>query len=107
MYKSMHTLKHIAFTLLVSVLLTGCSFFNTSASASIVPTPSFQNGLIQTGTLSPGIDVLSAQVLTNMHLHSWNPNAMTRGKVTGGLFINWKMDNPSILNRAALRGKNR
>jgi hypothetical protein len=33
-----------------------------------------------------------------MHAHSWNANAVTRGQVTGGLFINWKMGNPSITN---------
>ncbi len=33
-----------------------------------------------------------------MHLHSWNAGAMTRKTVTGGLYINWKMDNPAITN---------
>jgi uncharacterized protein YyaL (SSP411 family) len=33
-----------------------------------------------------------------MHLHAWNPQATTHGVVTGGLYINWKMDNPSMTN---------
>jgi len=78
--------------------MTACSLFGTNASTGSIPTPTLQNGLIQPGTLSPTIDAEAAQVLTNMHLHSWNPNAMTRGKVTGGLFINWKMDNPTVTN---------
>lgn len=101
MRKIKHTIKKfvpILLMLVMLVLLTGCSFLNANASVSVVPTLSLQNRLIQTGTLSPTIDTLAAQVLTNMHLHSWNPNAMTRGVVTGGLFINWKMDNPSVTN---------
>ncbi len=50
------------------------------------------------GTLSPIIDQLTQQVLTNMHLHAWNAGARTRGVVTGGLYINWKMDDPTLTN---------
>lgn len=34
----------------------------------------------------------------NMHEHGWNPDAATHGEVTGGVFINWKMDDPSVTN---------
>jgi len=49
-------------------------------------------------TLSPAIDTVVGQVLTNMSQHAWNANAMTHSTVTGGLYINWKMSDPSITN---------
>jgi hypothetical protein len=33
-----------------------------------------------------------------MHLHAYNPQAQTHGVETGGLFINWKMDDPTQTN---------
>jgi hypothetical protein len=64
---------------------------NTNATTNQTPP-------IKVGTPSPVIDQLTQQVLTNMHLHAWNPGAMTRGVVTGGLYINWKMDDPAVTN---------
>jgi hypothetical protein len=89
--------------LAVLVLLTGCSCFGhetpTSNDARPVSTVSpVSNDGQRLSTLSPAIDTVASQVLTNMHLHAWNPNAMTKGVVTGGLYINWKMSNPSITN---------
>lgn len=69
-----------------------------SQQGTPTPLPAIQLTPAQVGTLSPTIDTLTRQVLTNMHLHAWNPNAKTRGVVTGGLYINWKMDDPSITN---------
>lgn len=91
-------MKKFTLLLCLALLVTGCSWFRSNTSAHSNPTTTAQNGLIQVGTLSPKIDAVTAQVLTNMHLHSWNPNAMTRGEVTGGLFINWKMNDPTITN---------
>ena len=76
------------------VLITGCSFFGTDASATS-PRPSHQK--IQPNQVGT-VDTLVEQVLTNMHQHAWNPQAQIKDKVTGGLFINWQMDNPSITN---------
>lgn len=82
------------------VLLTGCSAFGTDASASSPHAPHSQIKPYEMGTIASIVD----QVLMNMHLHAWNPKAMIKNKVTGGLFINWQMDNPSITN-ATKRGR--
>ncbi|GCF09702.1 hypothetical protein KDI_32660 [Dictyobacter arantiisoli] len=50
------------------------------------------------GQDSPEIDTLARQVLANIRAHGWNPQAQTKGIVTGGLFINWKMDDPRHTN---------
>jgi hypothetical protein len=55
-----------------------------------------------TGTLSPAIDNVVEQVLTNIQQHGWNPRAVTHGQVTGGLFTNWKMDDPTVTNALGL-----
>jgi hypothetical protein len=47
---------------------------------------------------STSIDTLVRQVLTNMHLHAWNAQAMTHGVKTGGLFLNWNMADPALVN---------
>ena len=77
------------------VLVTGCSFMGANASS---PSPSrnpHQTTISgQTGT----VDTIVDQVLTNMHLHAWNPQARIKNKVTGGLYINWQMDDPTITN---------
>ena len=44
------------------------------------------------------IDTLVRQVLNNMHLHAWNPKAVTHGITTGGLYINWRMSDPTNTN---------
>lgn len=82
------------------VVLTGCWPFPQNQSASSQPTavPTLQTGASQIGTLSPTIDAMVQQVLTNMHLHGWNPRAVTHNKVTGGLYTNWKMSDPAITN---------
>ena len=58
------------------VLLAGTYFFLSQSKAD---TGSVQQTTIGKGiTLSPVVDQLSQQVLTNMHDHAWNPDAMTR-----------------------------
>lgn len=74
-------------------------FWHQSQSAAQhTTTITYQDPSMQVGTLSPIIDQLTRQVLNNMHLHAWNSNARTRGVVTGGLYINWKMDDPALTN---------
>jgi hypothetical protein len=82
------------------IVLAGCWPFTQDPLPSSVPThvPTLQTGPSQIGALSPVIDAVAQQVLTNMHLHGWNPHAVTHGKVTGGLYTNWKMSDPTITN---------
>lgn len=76
-------------------LLASCTFPGNASHPVEQPTQNLSTRLNISGSL---IDTVAAQVLTNMHEHSWNPNAMTHGSITGGLFINWKMSNPTITN---------
>ncbi len=55
-------------------------------------------GKMVTNVLTPAIDQDVQQVLLNMHQNGYNPNAVTSGVTTGGLYINWQMDNPSNVN---------
>lgn len=78
--------------IVIAFILMGCTDFGSNSRSS-------SDATISGETVPQSvIDTLTAQILTNMHLHAWNPNAMTKGVVTGGLYINWKMDNPSITN---------
>ncbi|MDQ2715394.1 MAG: AGE family epimerase/isomerase [Chloroflexota bacterium] len=91
-YSNIQTARY-GLILFCIVLLAGCTLPGILASSehtSLLPAqPSQAEGTI---------DALVDQVLTNMHQHAWNPRAMTKGLVTGGLFINWKMSDPSITN---------
>lgn len=78
------------------VLMVGTYFFLSKAQVITGPTQQSTSG--NKVTLSPVVDQLAQQVLTNMHSHAWNPNATTRNIVTGGLYINWKMDAPTVTN---------
>jgi hypothetical protein len=66
--------------------------------------PAISEGAVMASLLPPArgeaisLDTLVAQVLSNIHLHGWNPEAMTHGVRTGGLFINWNMADPSRVN---------
>jgi mannose/cellobiose epimerase-like protein (N-acyl-D-glucosamine 2-epimerase family) len=88
---------------LAAAFLVGCSSANAAGNKS-TPIEKSPTHVILTSTstsvstLSPTIDTVVGQVLTNMHQHAWNPNAMTHQTVTGGLYINWKMSDPSITN---------
>jgi len=90
--------------LVLAILLAGCSGFGGSAApqstSNIVGhnTPTIQSNPTKVVSISSATDTLAAQVLMNMHLHAWNPAAMTRGVVTGGLFINWEMNDPARTN---------
>lgn len=74
----------------IGLLLTGCASWGES-----VPSTSASNTPI---VPSSSIDMLVQQVLNNMHLHAWNTQAMTHEVTTGGLYINWRMDDPTDTN---------
>lgn len=97
MYQRLSLFYRLGLLLAVTLLVAGCGLFASSATST--PTASsIRNESTRVSALAPSIDQVSAGVLMNMHLHAWNPDAMTRGVVTGGLYINWKMDDPSIRN---------
>lgn len=88
-----------AVLVLFLVLSTACT--SSLDASKAVSTPSLQatlSGSTKASELSPSIDSIAQQVLVNMHNHGWNAGAMTRGVTTGGLYINWKMDEPSVTN---------
>jgi len=78
------------------VLIAGCS----EGAKSVRPVQSAPSVQASQERIVPisAIDAVASQVLANMHLHAWNPAAMTHGATTGGLYINWKMDDPAIAN---------
>ena len=76
--------------LAIAFFVVGCAWFGNN---SITPGNSNQRN-----TPSATIDTISSQILTNMHLHAWNPQAMTKGVVTAGLYINWKMNDTAVTN---------
>ncbi|WP_376796157.1 hypothetical protein [Thermogemmatispora sp.] len=71
--------------------------------SGLTPRPG-QNLMAATATLAlwPGwresVQAVVEQVLENMHEHAWNERAMTHGRRTGGLFINWNMSDPQRVN---------
>ena len=105
MYTSRFLLIGRALLLLTAVFLVGCSSANAAGSKVVATSVEKRSThvasvptLTPVATLSPSIDTVVGQVLTNMHQHAWNVNAMTHNTVTGGLYINWKMSDPSITN---------
>lgn len=76
----------------VLLVLTGCGWFGGNTTQ---PTANKSANL---RSLVPAINVTTKMVLDNMQRNAWNPGALSRGIVTGGLFINWKMDDPSQTN---------
>lgn len=99
-HKRTQFLSYALLLLFLAALVTGCGWFggNNSQQANSTPTLTVQNQPMRVGALSPTIENITTQVLLNMHLHSWNPHAMTHKVVTGGLYINWEMSNPSVTN---------
>lgn len=97
MYHRLTRFYRYGLLLVVALFLGGCSLFGSGNTGTPTPRP-VQNASTKVASTSPVIDQLASDVLTNMRLHSWNPEAMTRGIVTGGLYINWKMSDPSITN---------
>ncbi|HVB72859.1 MAG TPA: hypothetical protein VNE38_04820 [Ktedonobacteraceae bacterium] len=81
--------------IVLSLLLAACGPFGGNATTTPTPTKVPNAGTTSTGTT---IDQLTQAVLQNMHLHSWNTLAMSKNVVTGGLYINWKMNDPSVTN---------
>ena len=102
-------IRYVFCTGLILLLLCigGCSWFqhnnNTIRPIAIkkqatvpVTTPTSQPP--RPGPLSSDIDQLAQKVLSNISQHGWNPQARTKDEVTGGLFTNWQMDDPSHTN---------
>lgn len=97
---------HYGLLILALFLVSSCATSNNSPQtkhtvnitpqASRVTSP--QTIQASAGQLSPTVDKVAQQVLDNISQHGWNTEAQTHGKVTGGLFINWKMDDPSQTN---------
>lgn len=52
----------------------------------------------QIGGIDPTIEQVTQQVLLNIRANGFNPNAKTKKIVTGGLYVNWKMDDPTHTN---------
>lgn len=95
-----HLLRR-GFLLLLALVFVGCSLSMTTTSGAAWLPIKHRPVHLQIKsftTTSPAIDVLTNQILTNMEQHAWNTQAMTRKVVTGGLYINWKMSDPSITN---------
>ena len=92
--------------ILALILVAGCAGSDANPQAkhpSSVPLQTSVASNQQTiqanvGQLSPTVDRVARQVLDNISQHGWNTAAQTHGKVTGGLFINWKMDDPGQTN---------
>jgi hypothetical protein len=92
--------------ILTMLIIAGCAGSNTTSQIKYPANPTTQVNVVASpqtiqvsiGQLSPTIDRVAQQVLDNISQHGWNPQAQTHGKVTGGLFINWQMDNPNQTN---------
>lgn len=88
--------------LLALMVLSCAPFTGNSHNVGSVSTPTFtptlQTGAVRVGAFSAGIDSIAQNVLTNIRLHGWNPDAVSHGKRIGGLFINWKMSDPTMVN---------
>lgn len=84
--------------------MAACSFQNTSQHTSIGNDATSIKNTPVTRSIRPfdantvAIETISNHILTNMHMYAWNPEAVTQGIMTGGLVINWKMSNPSLIN---------
>lgn len=57
------------------------------------------DGKHKDGELNHTIDQISQQVLLNISVNGFNPNAKTKSLTTGGLYINWMMNNPTQINK--------
>lgn len=88
----MHQLRSCLLIMMLLVLTAGCSEGAKSVPSVSSTQPSHRPSSI------PAIDTVASQTLENMHLHAWNPAAMTHGVTTGGLYINWQMGNPARTN---------
>ncbi len=106
MHKSFKRSIRCGLLILTLLLMAGCAGSNnnpqTKHVSNVPPQASVevnQQALqANVGQLSPAIDKVAQQVLDNISQHGWNTEAKTHGRVTGGLFINWKMDDPGQTN---------
>ena len=92
-------IKFVSLMFGLSLLMAGCSLGTSSQNSGSAAQEQTGMPVIHHNLSNPStIDRIVIQVLDNMHYHAWNPVAMTKGKITGGLYINWKMSDPSIVN---------
>lgn len=84
-------------------------YSNVCCVALLVLLFSLQNNLsgthVQAATIKkqlvvidPVIDQITQQVLLNVRANGFNPNAKTKRLVTGGLYVNWMMNDPQQTN---------
>ncbi|GLV55072.1 hypothetical protein KDH_19190 [Dictyobacter sp. S3.2.2.5] len=57
------------------------------------------HGKLKSGGLDQAIDQVAQQVLLNISVNGFNPNAKTKSLTTGGLYVNWMMNNPTQINK--------
>ena len=96
-----HSFLRRGFFLLLSLVFLVC-FLSIPATSGAAWLPikhrpvhlQIKNTLVTSST----IDSITSQTLTNIEQHGWNTQAMSHKTVTGGLYINWKMSDPSITN---------
>jgi hypothetical protein len=63
-----------------------------------LPNAHVRAATIKSQAIDPVIDQITRQVLLNMRVNGFNPNAKTKGLVTGGLYVNWMMNDPQQTN---------
>ncbi len=56
---------------------------------------------VRAAGLSPTIDQIVQQVLFNIRTNGWNPQAQSKGRTVGGLYLNWQMNKPTVTNSGA------
>lgn len=56
-------------------------------------------GKQKSGVLDQTIDQVTQQVLQNISVNGFNPNAKTKSLTTGGLYVNWMMNDPTQINK--------
>ena len=99
MYHRSSGLSMCVLMCIISILIVSCSEpIGKHPAQESTLTSSSQSTARGNGGSTSTIDTITTQVLENMHAHSWNPGAMTRNSVTGGLYINWKMSDPTLTN---------
>lgn len=105
-------LYYLSGCLLLLVLLTSCAGLpplpwerDDHTNQRLTPAATLPPDLQQaprTGSQTPELGQLARNVLQNIRQHGWNLHAETKGQVTGGLYINWQMDDPRQTNAIKL-----
>jgi hypothetical protein len=77
-------------TILVIGILYGSLYTGTTVRASALQR--------MQQTIVPGTNLIVQQTLQNIAQNGWNPQAQVKGATTGGLYVNWQMDDPNRTN---------